>query len=197
MLKFARLTLGLAVAALLSASLGAQAASVPSQKGFKVLSGTVKAVIDGKTVTYRAGDVVPQQAVVTADSDAKLDGGNGMTISVPAGAGFQAATTADGQVDVRSTAGTVSVSGFGHTVTLPSGSEVNTGGGTIQVIAGTVSYTNLAGGSGTLTAGQQTTVAAYSGGAYTSLSGVGTTNATTILTSPVQNVKTTLSPSTP
>ena len=210
MSKFARMAVAFAFFGALAIP-SAMAKTVASANGgFTVSSGKVTATyLDPATnkvvtKTFGAGEKVPDQAVVQADENAVLTSGTGMTITVSQGTKFQAATTSSGQVDVHVMSGSsVQIAGYGHSASVPVGAEVNTGGGDVQVIkAGSggesVVVTNQSDGSTTsLGAGQQTTTQAYAGGSFTNVGGVGTNTGNSILTSPVQNVSTTLSPSTP
>lgn len=191
------------VASALALAVAAPAATVPAPasipsdpapKGFKVLSGTLNAVVDGKTVTYKAGDAVPQQAVVTADSDAKLDGGNGTTIALSKGTSFEAALTSNGLLDIKSAGGgPVTVTGGGKTAVIPVGGEVDLSPTTIQVVKGEIQYTYADGKTYTYKEGQ---------GGYTGPGGNwGLAGATTILTPPAspsqEKVVVPVSPSAP
>jgi hypothetical protein len=211
MSKFARLAVvfaffgALAVPSAMANMYKSQAAA--TQTGLRVVSGTVKAKVleNGKVVekTFTAGQTVPAQAVVTADSDAQLDAGGGMVVSVTKGSSFQAAHTDTGLLDIKSNGGSVKVAGFGHTVNLTPGSEVNTGGGSIQVLSGTgVTFTNAGGETQNLVAGQAVTKTGTNGD-YTNLGNstyLNITNTilsnTTPTSSPLQETKT-LSTSTP
>lgn len=141
MQKFARLSLGLALVAAVGVAF-TNAVAAPSTKsgGFKVVSGAVQATVNGVTKTYGKGDTIPDQAVVTATSDAQLSESGGMTIRVKAGSSYQAAHTADGSVDVKATGGSVSVSGGGQTYSLPVGGEISASPDAVQVISGTIVY---------------------------------------------------------
>lgn len=143
-MKIHHVLLAAAFAGLNAAAFAAPAAipSVPAQKGFKVLSGSLQAVVGGKTVSYKEGDEVPQQAVVTANSDATLDGGNGTTVSLSKGTSFQAALSSDNKLDIKSAGGgSVTVKGGGHTTDIPVGSEADVTPTTMNVVKGTVLYT--------------------------------------------------------
>lgn len=168
MRKLMRLSLALAVTGVVALTKAAAAPSVSSE-GFKVASGSLQATVGGETKTYKKGDVIPAQAVVTATSDASVTASNGMKISVKSGTTYQAAYTSGGLVDVKAVSGApVTVAGYGNTYVLPSGSEADVSGGTVEVVAGNVSYTDPDGNSSTLAAGSHLTQSGVEG-SYTYL----------------------------
>lgn len=188
-MKIHHVLLAVAFAGLSAAAFAAAPAtipSVPAQKGFKVLSGSLQAVVGGRTLTYKEGDEVPQDAVVTANSDAKLDAGNGTTISLSKGVSFQAALTSDNKLDIMSAGGgSVTVTGGGNTVVIPVGSEANVTPTTMQVVKGSVQWSDRYGDGG------------YANAKHDDISGEKTILTAAPTAPPTQEKAVTVSPSSP